>query len=193
MAESLLIRSRPRRHGCAPAFAHQRNQQAGHQQARQRFQQIQNSSLLPCAVRQRALLPGVHSSPAHPQQTRTAHDYLHGPDLQQRTAPAQGRVQIQQRHGRLLRRICSRSMSAQFRRAAVRDPSGERETSSLQPGLLQHPGHLPCSPTARNRTTATVAATRPATTRFPDVSVYSFRFLLLYVIDFHSDSIVYIE
>ena len=33
---------------------------------------------------------------------------------------------------------------------------------------------LPCSPTAKNRTTATVTATRPATARFPDVSVYSF-------------------
>ena len=30
---------------------------------------------------------------------------------------------------------------------------------------------LPCGPMARNNTTATVMATRPATTRFPKVSV----------------------
>ena len=58
-------------------------------------------------------------------------------------------------------------------------PSSETDTVAFSSTLAT----LPCSLTVRNSTTATVTATRPATIRFPDVSVLSFllRFLSFYV------------
>jgi len=70
----------------------------------------------------------------------------------------------------------------------IQRSSGERQFQAL-PASARSPAcsqafpstlaTLPCSPTANGSTTATVTATRPATTRFPDVSVSSSFSLLL--------------
>jgi len=160
MAESLLIRSRPRQHGCTPAFAHQRSSgpwSATAPPPRSRsLQQSGRNQQPPPLPRQHPDLRNTSQQPP-PISSRPS---------QQPAAPA-GRQRLldsaQTNPGTPAGR--PPASAAAFpadpeQRAAPspdpRQPSSETNTAAFSSTLAT----LPCSPTARSNTTAAAKATR---------------------------------